>query len=211
MKEKLKKYGLIFGVMNGVGFAVAMFLACGLGSDSIGLLCDGLHRILHIGYGNASFLYNAVVIGIALLLARKNIGAGTIAYALLSGYFIDFYSFLLAPLSLGVRMLPLRFLGFCLGHLTLAFSLAVLIELRLGMNALDALLYKLSQKTGIAYGILRTITDILYAVIGTVTGGVFGVGTVISVATTGYFVGRFVGLLERRRLGRRLQNKKMGS
>lgn len=45
--------GMIFVVMNLVGIAIALFLATELGSDSIGLLCDGLSRKLRISIADS--------------------------------------------------------------------------------------------------------------------------------------------------------------
>ena len=53
MKNAMKKCLLVFLVMNLVGIAVTLFLASGLGSDSIGLLCDGIRHVLPISFGNA--------------------------------------------------------------------------------------------------------------------------------------------------------------
>ena len=193
--DRLKKCLLIFLVMNLVGAAVALFLENGLGSDSIGLLCDGLHRITSLSYGNASLLYNLTIILAAAIFARGNLGAGTIVYALTSGYFIDFYRWVLSPLSLGENPFLFRFLGFALGQILLSLALAILIQLRLGMNALDALLTRLSQSTGISYAILRTGADLTYVVVGTLLGGTFGIGTILSVLLTGTMIKAFTRVL----------------
>ena len=108
----LKRWLLIFLVMNLVGAAVALFLENGLGSDSIGLLCDGLHRMTGLSYGNASMLYNLAIIAAAAVFARGNLGAGTIVYALTSGYFIDFYCWLMDPFTLGGKSFPPPLPGF---------------------------------------------------------------------------------------------------
>lgn len=187
----------IFAAMNGVGCGVGIFLQCGLGSDPIGILCDGISRSLGIQFGNASLLYNVIVIVLALLVAKKNMGAGTIVYAVCSGYFIDFYSWLLSPLQLSGRQMAIRLLAYLIGELLFAFALALLIRFELGMNALDALLYKLEEKTSVKYAILRTGTDFLYTATGFLLGGVFGIGTVLSILFTGTLVGKFVKLGKR--------------
>lgn len=184
----------IFAAMNGVGCGVGLFLQCGLGSDPIGILCDGISRSLGIQFGNASLLYNAIVIVLALIVAKRNMGAGTIVYALTSGYFIDFYSWLFSPLQLGEQIFAVKLLVYLIGELLFAFALALLIRFELGMNALDALLYKLEEKTSVKYSVLRTGTDFLYTVTGFLLGGVFGIGTVLSILFTGTLVGWFVKL-----------------
>ena len=191
----LKRWLLIFLVMNLVGAAVALFLENGLGSDSIGLLCDGLHRMTGLSYGNASMLYNLAIIAAPAVFARGNLGAGTIVYALTSGYFIDFYCWLMDPFTLGENPFLLRFLGFAVGQIFLSLALAILIQMNLGMNALDALLTRLSQRVKLPYAALRTGADLTYVVIGTLMGGVFGIGTILSVLLTGTMIRAFTRCL----------------
>lgn len=189
------KAGLIFLAMNLVGIAVALFLAAGLGSDSIGLLCDGLSRFLNISFGNASLLYNLIIILAAFILARNNMGAGTIVYALLSGYFIDFYGLIFSPLHLESQPLIVRILSFCAGQFCLSLALALLISMRLGMNALDALLCKAENRSRMPYSWMRTAVDVSYVAAGTLMGGVFGPGTICSILLTGFMVERFTKVL----------------
>ena len=40
----MSKIVMVFVVMNLIGIAVALFLESGLGSDSVGLLCDGIRH-----------------------------------------------------------------------------------------------------------------------------------------------------------------------
>lgn len=188
MKSWAKKAGLVFVAMHLVGIAVALFLETGLGSDSIGLLCDGIRYATGLQYGNASLLYNLVLIALALVVSRKNMGLGTIVYALTSGYFIDLYCWLLAPFHLASLGFTVRFALFAVGQCCLSLALALLIRMELGMNALDALLYRLHATTGLPYAGLRTAVDVSYVVAGTLLGGTFGIGTVCSVLLTGTMV-----------------------
>lgn len=187
----------IFIAMNGVGCGVALFLHCGLGSDPIGILCDGISRSLNISFGNASLIYSLILITLAMLTARRNIGMGTIIYAIFSGYFIDFYKWLFNPLQLGELNIIGRVITYVIGQLVLTFALAILIKFQLGMNALDAVIYKVEAVTGIPYIIIRTCCDILLTITGFILGGVFGIGTIISVITTGFLVGKNVKILDK--------------
>lgn len=202
MNKYVKKSVCIFIVMNLVGIAVALFLANGLGSDSIAILCDGIKHAAKWKFGNASLFYNLVVIILALVFANRNIGLGTVVYALLSGYFIDFYSWLLEPLKLGNNEIIFRLLGFALGQICLSLAIAILIQAKLGMNALDALIYKVNERSGIPYAVLRTITDCSYVLLGTIMGGTFGIGTICSVLLTGIMVSKIVKIIECYKNGR---------
>ena len=54
MNKVISKIVMVFVVMNLIGIAVALFLESGLGSDSVGLLCDGIRHAFLISFGNAS-------------------------------------------------------------------------------------------------------------------------------------------------------------
>ena len=197
MSKIMSKIVMVFVVMNSIGIAVALFLESGLGSDSVGLLCDGIRHTFLISFGNASLFYNLLIILIACLVARKNMGLGTVVYALVSGYFIDFYSWILTDIHLAEQDMLIRILAFAIGQCCLSLGLALLIQLNLGMNALDAVLYKIQNHTNFSYTIMRTGCDISYVVIGTVLGGTFGAGTICSVLVTGTMVTMITDIIGR--------------
>lgn len=197
MSKIMSKIVMVFVVMNLIGIAVALFLESGLGSDSVGLLCDGIRHTFLISFGNASLFYNLLIILIACLVARKNMGLGTVVYALVSGYFIDFYSWILTDIHLAEQDMLIRILAFAIGQCCLSLGLALLIQLNLGMNALDAVLYKIQNHTNFSYTIMRTGCDISYVVIGTVLGGTFGAETICSVLVTGTMVTMITNIIGR--------------
>ncbi len=202
--KTIKKIIGIFAVMNGVGLGVAVFLQTHLGSDPIGILCEGVHKSLNIQFGHASLLYNFLLIGLAFVCAKKNLGIGSIAYALLSGYFIEFYSWILSASQLASWVFTIRLLVFILGLFVFTMSLAVLIRFEFGMNALDALLYQLSTQIKIPYVVLRLLVDYLYVLVGYQLGGIFGIGSVICVLTSGLLIKGFNTLLtNKERAGRK--------
>ena len=197
MKNTVKKCLLVFCVMNLVGIAVALFLASGLGSDSIGLLCDGIRNVLPVSFGNASLLYNLLIIVVAFIVAKENLGLGTVVYALVSGYFIDFYGYVIELLKVNENIMAVRILSFIIGQCCLSLGLAILIQLKLGMNALDAVLYKIQEKSKLPYAGLRTGCDISYVILGTLMGGTFGIGTICSVLLTGTMVSKIIKVIEK--------------
>lgn len=197
MKNTVKKCLLVFCVMNFVGIAVALFLASGLGSDSIGLLCDGIRHVLPVSFGNASLLYNLLIIVVAFIVAKENLGLGTVVYALVSGYFIDFYGYVIELLKVNENIMAVRILSFIIGQCCLSLGLAILIQLKLGMNALDAVLYKIQEKSKLPYAGLRTGCDISYVILGTLMGGTFGIGTICSVLLTGTMVSKIIKVIEK--------------
>ena len=198
--QHIKKPFAIFVTMNLVGIGIALFLESGLGADPIGILCEGISIHFHMMFGTASLLYNLFLILIALVFSRSSLGAGTVVYALFSGYFIDFYRMLMAPVNLGNCSLPIRFILYFVGLIFFTFGLSILISLSLGMNALDAILYKSEQITPFKYRTLRICYDICQTLLGFFWGGTFGAGTVLCAICTGYLVSFFVKINSERRL-----------
>ena len=80
------------------GLGVALFVHANLGSDTITVFVDGLHRTLNVSYGTASRIYNVIMLIIALIVSFKNIGWATIIYALTVGFAMDFSSLLIQHL-----------------------------------------------------------------------------------------------------------------
>lgn len=195
LKNK-EKVLLIFLSVNLIGIAVSLILQSGLGCDPIGLLCDGISHMFFISFGAASFLYNGLIIGIAMLVAGRNLGIGTIAYGLLSGVFIDIYQMVFSRFDLKSRGWVCVVLIFFVGEICMSLAFAILIQLKLGMTALDAVLVKLKETTHIPYAYLKICVDILLVISGTLMGGIFGVGTIISALITGILIARFAGMIE---------------
>ena len=174
----------------GIGAGVGLILNANIGSDTVTVFQDGLHCQLHISYGQASRLYNLVLIAAAFLTARNYFGSGTVISALVTGFAIDGTVVLTGGLIAGIS-LPGRLLVFLIGQTVYAFSLAMLIRCQLGMNGLDSLLHAVQARLGISYSILRWGADLALTVLGCLAGGIAGVGTVISIVTTGPLIHRF--------------------
>ena len=99
------------------GLGVALFVHANLGSDTITVFIDGLHRILNISYGSASRLYNIIMLVIALIVSFKNIGWATIVYGLTVGFAMDYFEVLLDPLNIENMNIIMRLIVACLGQL----------------------------------------------------------------------------------------------
>lgn len=182
-----------------IGSGVGFILAADIGSDSISVLQDGIHNVLTITYGQASLLYNIVLISAALLIARKYFGSGSVISALLTGTFIDLayapaYTFVQINLQ---NQFVFRFIFFILGLIIYSIGLATLISCKLGMNSLDSILTMISDKTKIQYQKLRIIADLFLTLIGWLMHGVIGIGTVLSILFTGTLIHCFTDFIDK--------------
>jgi len=196
MKSKWSKYFMIFLAVNLLGLAVACLLKSGLGCDPIALLSKGISVALSTSFGIASFLYNVVTICIAFFLAKEFLGTGTVVYGLLSGFVIDFYCMLFQWLPTFNDISIYNILYFIVGEFLMSAAFAILMQLNLGMTALDALLTAVSKKTGITYAIFKIGIDAIFVITGSILGGPFGIGTIISVLITGILVDKIVKIIK---------------
>ncbi len=195
LKITLKQFIIILMAANFIGLGVAFFLKANLGSDSITVLQDGVHNVMHISYGAASRYYNTVLIITALIVARQHIGIGTIISALIVGFLIDFYLGNFSKLFPDPNMI-FKVFFLISGNFIYALGLSLLIYFKIGMNSLDSILYAIKEKTKLDYHVLRITADLLVTILGIVLGGIWGLGTLLSVLTTGLIIKMYMQLFE---------------
>lgn len=188
LKESAPIYIALFIAVNLTGIAVAFIITANLGSDTITVFVDGLHRTANISLGTASRVYNIFTLAIALIIARKNIGWTTILYALTVGFSMDFYTRLLDSYSIADYSFIIRILCVFLGQICMCVVYALIIKYRKGMNQVDAITYYICDKTNVSYIIIRTVMDVILLAAGWIMGGVVGIGSVFTMFTTGIFV-----------------------
>lgn len=188
MNKFLKTCIALFVAINLTGMAVAIFIYANLGSDTITVFIDGLARILNISLGSASRLYNIVMIILALMVARKDIGWCTIVYAFTVGFAIDFYADIFTVFHITSAGILGKLIWIVIAQFFYGVTYALLIKYRQGMNQVDAITYYVCDKFHIKYVVARTIMDVLLLAIGWLMGGVVGIGSIIAMATTGLFV-----------------------
>ena len=188
MKKTIQTILAIIISILSTGLGVALFVHANLGSDTLTVFVDGLHRALNCSYGAASRIYNLIVLVIALIVSRKNIGWATIVYALSVGFTMDYFEKLLQPLQIQNADMITRLICVCLGQICFGITYALLIKYRRGMNQIDAISYAIVDKTGISFKWVRTGMDVLLLTSGWLLGGVVGVGSIIAMTTTGVLV-----------------------
>ncbi len=198
MSSKIKEVAqvLVALVISSVLCAVCVNLClyANLGSDSITVFEDGLHRLLNISIGTASLIYNAILIVIALIIARKHIGWTTIAFSLMMGTVIDLMDWWMAPVFGNPTSLVVRWIYIVVAIAAVAASSAILILYRKGMSVLDAVCFGVGEKIKVEFRVVRTVADALLLVVGWLMGGVVGLGSIPTILLTGTCTQWFVDL-----------------
>jgi uncharacterized membrane protein YczE len=177
---------LISVILTGIG--VSIFVECGLGSDTLTVLLQGLHKSFNISLGTASRICNCALLFLGLLLSRKKIGFTTIIFTLTVGFAIDFVYPYIQSLAIPAYSLLMKFVMIFIAQFCFALCYAILIKYQKGMHSIDAIIYFFVNNFHIPYIAGRTIMDIIFTVSGWLSGGVAGIGTIIACCTTGFMV-----------------------
>ena len=191
----LRKYIVFAFALVLLSLAVLLFLEAGLGSDSVTVFVDGLHTAMGWNFATSSAVFNITLIVLGLIFARKYIGVGSVLSLFHMTLFLAIFEYVIPLLKIGELGFGLRFLIFALGQSLLCLAVSLVIVSNFGMSAIDALISQMESKTHIPYFWLRTAMDVMLLVTGTLLGGVFGIGTVISTLLTGFMIDRFRRLL----------------
>jgi uncharacterized membrane protein YczE len=168
-----------------IGAATCCYVRAGLGGDSVAVFLEGLSVAFGISLGTASWSLNIVLVALAFLMARKHIGWTTVYSCILTGSFIDLADALLDPVFSLSGALWYRWGIFLAGLLLLTVACALMIRFCPGMSIMDAIVTRLSERTGISFRTIRILIDTIMMFSGWLMGGMVGIGTVAAVLCTG--------------------------
>lgn len=168
-----------------IGAATCCYVRAGLGGDSVAVFLEGLSRALGISLGTASWLLNIVLLTLGFLAARRHMGWTTVFGSVFTGLFVDLADTLLDPVFGLSNALWYRGLIFLAGLLLLTEACALMIRFCPGMSIMDAIVTRLSERTGISFRAIRVFIDALLMLSGWLMGGMVGIGTAAAVLCTG--------------------------
>ena len=168
-----------------IGTATCCYVRAGLGGDSVAVFLEGLSVALRISLGTASWSFNILLLTLAFLTARKHIGWTTVYGCFFTGGFIDAADWLLAPVFGLSDGLWFRWVVFAAGLLLLTAACALMIRFCPGMSVMDAIVTRLSERTGISFRAIRVFIDALLMLSGWLMEGMVGIGTAAAVLCTG--------------------------
>lgn len=176
---------------------IYIFINCQIGADTIDVFIDGIHKKMNMSIALSDQIYTCVIFGFAFILSRKRIGILSIVNTLLIGICIATIEPIISQFDLSnstyfVKIIALLFAQLCFG-----ISYGLLQTLKLGMNTTDALLFYFVDKLNIDYMKIRLVFDVIITLLGISLGGVVGIGTILSVTTTGILVSYFANIFNK--------------
>lgn len=187
MDRKRIFYMVIGNLIMGLG--IAIFRLSLMGNDPFTGMNLSLAELFGISFPIFQIGINLLYFIIEVWLGRHLIGLGTIVNALGLGYFVSFALWILkAVFGQPTAILP-RVLLVLIGVLTLSFGLSLYQTADMGVSPYDALSLIMTERIAkLPYFWARVITDACCALVCYLTGGIIGLGTLVTAFGLGPFI-----------------------
>lgn len=173
--------GMLLGVLV-ISIGIALFKESHLGNDPISALNMRLAEIFGISLGQQNMIANVLFFMVQLAFGRKYIGAGTFANGILVGYIVTFfYEIFTKHFGYAEEQgLVVQLIWVSLAVVVTSFGVSLYQTADLGVAPYDYLSLGLRDKTKKHYYGCRMLTDGLAALGTFLTGGLVGIGTLVS-------------------------------
>ncbi len=189
---------MALGGMAAAGIAVGFFKRAFFGVDPFQCLCNGINRVVPIGFGTLYMLINAVLLAVDFFLDRHYIGISTFINLFLVGYAAEFSENALARLF-GDPGLPGRIAFLVVGIVVSCIAAAFYYTADLGVSTYDAIPLHIADLKPRLFGkvlpfrFIRIVSDLVCVTVGFVLGFMPGVGTIV----TALFMGPLITFFRR--------------
>lgn len=202
----LKRLILFLVGMTIIQFGVALFLKTNIGSDPFTVFTQGLAFTLNktglkdfslvnlisgaaeVTPGVANMIILVVLFTIIVLVEKSRIKIGTLICVIGVGPIIDFGIKVVSYFPVESYNYIIKALLVVFGCLIIAIGFAVLSAANIGVAPNDIVPFIIQDKTKIEYRWIRIMLDGGFLIIGFILGGKIGIGTVISMLSTGPFI-----------------------
>lgn len=193
----IKKYylNILFLLIGTIlmAFGGGFFITSQMGSDALMVLNQGLAHFLKIEVGYALIISNCIAFFVIIFINRKSIGLGTIVISLLLGPMINFI------ININILVTPnnifLKLMMTLLGNLIGGLGIAMYLYADVGLSPFEAIIITIEKKTKWRFAFLKIINDAIFFLIGSLLGGKFGIGSIITVIIFGPIIAFFLKIL----------------
>lgn len=188
MNKKLsliKRMILFFLGMSIIQFGVALYLKTNIGSDPFTVFTQGLSFLLKVTPGIANMIILFTLLCIILFVGRSYIKIGTLICVAGVGPIINFAVKTVSYVPIESYNIGVKVLLVVIGCIVIAIGFSILSATNVGMAPNDIVPFIIKDKTNFEYRWIRMGLDACFLITGIAFGGVFGIGTIISVLLIG--------------------------
>lgn len=199
MVNVIKKYYinviiLLIGIVL-IAFGGSTFLAAEIGSDAVMVFNQGVATFFNLEVGFGIMITNIALLLIVIFINRKSIGLGTFAMVFLLGPLVNFiikHNILPTPSNL-LWSIVMLLTGVIVG----GFGISLYIYANVGLSPFEGIIITIVDKTKIRFAYIKIINDAILFTLGYLLGGVFGIGSIITVFLFGPVIDLFMKILKR--------------
>jgi uncharacterized membrane protein YczE len=164
-----------------LGMGVSIFKFAGLGNDPFSGMVMALADVAGVQYANLLVVLNVFVFLLELIFGRELIGAGTIVNALFLGYITTFFYNLWLRMFALPQTIGLQIVIMLIGTVVTGFGVSMYQTPNVGISPYDSLSIIMTKRIPkVSYFWNRIFTDAVCALICFLTGGIVGLGTLVS-------------------------------
>ncbi len=164
-----------------LGMGISIFKFAGLGNDPYSGMVMGLSDVLGMTYANFLILINIFVFLLELTFGREYIGAGTIVNAIFLGYITTFFYELWLHFFALPTVLLTKIFVMLVGTVVTGFGVSMYQTPNAGVSPYDSLSVIMAKRIPkISYFWHRIFTDAVCALVCFLSGGIVGLGTLVS-------------------------------
>lgn len=175
-----------------MGFSLSFLLLLNFGTDPCTMLNDAISRKLGISFGTWQALLNCILLFVVVFFGARNLGFGTLVNVFLTGYAIDFFTWLwnqILPMEI-FEILWVRVVVLIPSLILFVLSAAFYMVVDLGTAPYDAIPYVVSMRLpNVPFRTVRMIFDFSVIAIAFAFGGTFGIVTILMAFTIGPAIG----------------------
>lgn len=196
-RETLLRSGYaLLGVMI-IGLGAAILQTGGVGVDPYTAMNIGIAASLGWTLGAYQLLSNLVLFIPVLIWGRRFIGPGTVINMVLTGFFIDLFTWLLTPLKPEDPSMLVMTLFFLIGIGVFAFGASAYMSAGVGTAPYDAIAPMIVERTKLSYTWVRVPQDVLIVILAILFQGQVGFGTVMTAFFNGPLIQNFTEKVNR--------------
>lgn len=145
----------------------------------------GISNVLGTSLGVYQLAVNLFILVFVFLFGRKYIGVGTIINMVLTGFFIDFFTWIYLDIVKFNVTNTSRIVLLVVGIIIFTFGASFYMSAKLGNAPYDAIAPVIVDYTNYQYRTIRIIQDVSFVIIALIFSGPVGIGTVINAFFTG--------------------------
>lgn len=164
-----------------LGMGISVFKFAGLGNDPYSGMTMSLADITGITYANLQIIVNVFIFILEITFGREFIGIGTLLNACFLGYIVTFFYEIWIKIFLLPETLIVQIGIMLVGTVITGFGISMYQTPNTGVSPYDSLSVIMAKRfPRISYFWHRIITDSICALICFFTGGIVGLGTLVS-------------------------------